>query len=113
MLLRESSEKAGLATDMQIVRGRAADPDGGVPHGAALRRFAEDVLRDGDGLPASRSALLEAVGATQAAHAAGVIASFDAINRVADATGIRLDEESDARAGDLFEELELGALRRA
>ena len=113
MLLRESGERAELGVDMRVVRGHSAEADGGVPNGAALRRFAEDVVRGGEGLAASRGAVLEAVGATQAAHAAGVIASFDAINRVADATGIRLDEQSQARAGDLIEELELETLRSA
>ena len=113
MLLRESSQRAGLGTDMQVVLGRSEDPDGGVPHGAALRAFAKAVLQDSDDLEARRAAVVAAVGADPAAHAAGVIASFDAINRVADATGIRLDEESQARAGDLIESLELEAMRSA
>ena len=113
MLLRESSEHAGLETDLQVVRGRAEDPDGGVPHGALLRRFAEAVLADADDLAASRDALIGAVGPAPAAHAAGVIASFDAINRVADSTGIDLDVPSQARAGDLIESLGLEAMRSA
>ncbi len=113
MLLRESSQRAGLDTDLQVVRGRSEDPDGGVPHGAALRAFAEAVLRDSEDLDVRRATLVAAVGANPTAHAAGVIASFDAINRVADAAGIHLDEESQARTGDLIECLELEALRSA
>jgi len=113
MLLRESSQQAGLGADLQVVHGRSEDPDGGVPHGAALRRFAEAVVREADDLPACRDALLRAVGPGPAAHAAGVIASFDAINRVADSTGIDLDAESQSRAGDLIESLELEAMRSA
>ena len=113
MLLRESSEREGRPADLQVVRGRSEDPDGGVAHGATLRSFAEAVVRGADDLPARRDALLRAVGPGPAAHAAGVIASFDAINRVADSTGIDLDVESQARAGDLIESLELEAMRSA
>lgn len=113
MLLRESSQRAELETDFQVVHGRSRDPNGGIPHGATLRRFAEAVVTGKGDLAATRAAVVEAVGAGPAAHAAGVIASFDAINRVADATGIRLDEESQDRAGDLFEDLGLERLRSA
>ncbi len=113
MLLRESSQRAELETDLQVVQGRSGDPDGGIPHGATLRRFAEAVVTGNGDLAADRAAVVEAVGAGPAAHAAAVIASFDAINRVADATGIRLDEESQTRAADLVEELGLERIRSA
>lgn len=107
MLLRESSERAELDADLQIVRGEAANPDGGIPNGAALRRFAEALVTGSPELAAARSALCEAVGPERAAHAAAVVACFDGINRVADATGIKLDGVVETRAGDLNERLGL------
>jgi hypothetical protein len=113
MLLRESSQRAELDADVRIVRNAADDPDGGVPHGAALGRFAEALVTGSPELASARSALCRAVGPGRTAHAAGIVASFDGINRVADATGIRLDAASEARAGDLIETLELTELGRA
>jgi hypothetical protein len=98
MLLRASSEQV----DMQIVNGRSEDPDGGVEAGAAIRRFALALIRDEADLVEARTALVAAVGPGPAAHAACVAASFDGINRVANATGIALDPESDAIAADLI-----------
>jgi hypothetical protein len=113
MLLRESSQRAGLDADLGIVRGGASLPDGGIPHGAALRRFAEALVTGSPGLPDARSTLSAALGPERTAHAAGVVASFDGINRVADATGIRLDTASEQRAGDLIASLDLTDLGRA
>ncbi len=107
MLLRESSQRAELDADLQIVRGEAEKPDGGIPHGAALRRFAEALVTGSPELAAARSALCEAIGPERAAHAAAVVASFDGINRVADATGIELDPIAQTGAGDLIESLGL------
>lgn len=113
LLLRESSAQAELDADLQIVRGASADPDGGIPHGALLRRFAAALVTGREELASARAALCQAIGPERAAHAAGVVASFDGINRVADATGIRLDASSEQRAGDLIEDLGLAALRNA
>ncbi len=99
---------------MRIATGRATSVDGGVPHGEVLRCFAAAVLGDGDGLDEARAACVEAVGASATVQAASIIASFDGINRVADATGIRLDAETAQGMGvGITEELELGELAAA
>ena len=90
---------------MRVVLGEAEDPDGGVEHGAELRAFAMAVLgKEGD-LADARAALVDAVGPERAGQAARIVSSFDGINRVADATGIRLDEQ--ARIAPVIEELRL------
>ncbi len=84
--------------DIRIAIGDAETADGGIQHGAVLRRYAMAILKEEPDLIAARAACIEAVGESATAQAASIIASFDGINRVADATGIRLDPEM---AGDL------------
>lgn len=90
-----------------MVTGTAAAPDGGVAHGALLRRFASAVVRNDPDLPAARQACLETLGERRTVHAAQVVASFDAINRVADATGIEVDDEMRGAGDPIVAELEL------
>ena len=110
-LLRESGRREGRDFDMRVVLGDPAAADGGVEHGALLRRFALAVLGKSDeSLAEVRGELLDALDASRAGHAARIVASFDGINRVADATGIRLDSEMAAPVQDLIEELRLGEM---
>lgn len=72
--------------------GKAAD-DGGIRHGRLLVEFAEAVIGDDDArLQAVRSRLADAAGAEALVDAAAVVALFNAIDRVADATGTPLEE---------------------
>ena len=112
MLLRASGEQAAGDLDLQVVVGRSTDADGGIAHGAQLRRFAVAVISaDPQQIVAAREALVVAVGTERAAQAAGIVAGFDAINRVADATGIALDRRSEGTTLDLVEDLELAGMR--
>ena len=109
-LLRESGKKAGLELDLRVVLGDSEDADGGVEHGALLRRFAMAILgRSDEDLAAVREEASRTLGAARAAQAGRIVASFDGINRVADATGIRLDAQVATPNADLIEELELGS----
>ena len=98
-----------------MATGKADDEDGGVAHGARLRRFAISVLSSADDLDDARESLIEVIGERATAQAASIIGCFDGLNRVADSTGIRLDPESMARgASKIVEILEfekLGAAR--
>jgi hypothetical protein len=98
-----------------MVTGQAADKDGGIPKGELLRSFAEAILDRSRDVAEARKACVDVLGDEATAQAASVVASFDGINRVADATGIRLDLETTRGGGDeIIRELaleELGAAR--
>jgi len=83
------------------VLGAAAE-GGGVPYGALLIAFAEAVLGEDDArLQQTRSALRQALGDAALVDAAAVVGFFNAIDRVADATGIPLDPERVPQTADL------------
>ena len=65
--------------------------DVGVDQAAELLAFADAAVR-GPGLDAARAALVAALGEAAMVDAAAVIAVFDGITRIADATGIPLEE---------------------
>ncbi len=97
-----------------MATGKAESEDGGVARGAELRSYAKAILEKSARLDTARDALIGALGASATVQAASIVACFDGINRVADATGIRLDPESEAMgAGRIVEKLELEALRAA
>ena len=64
-----------------------------MPYGELLMRFGETVLGSGDDrLIAIRQSLLEAIGPQGLVDAAAVAGLFNAIDRVADATGTPLED---------------------
>ena len=77
-------------------------------HGNLLIRFAEAVLGEEDhALTRARDALAAALGPPGLADAAGVVGLFNAIDRVADATGIPLEPEKAAASADFRAALDL------
>lgn len=86
-----------------------------MPSGALLRRYATAILEESDDLVPAREALIEVLGVSATVQAASIVACFDGINRVADATGIRLDSPTDADGPkqiiEALEFEELGAAR--
>jgi len=95
------------------VLGAAAD-GGGVPHGDRLIEFAEAVLADNDEqLLRVRSALRGSLGDAALVDAAAVVGFFNAIDRVADATGIPLDPERVPQTADFRAALGLDAFTQA
>lgn len=73
-----------------------------MPYGALLIAFAEAVLGEDDArLQQTRSALRQALGDAALVDAAAVVGFFNAIDRVADATGIPLDPERVPQTADL------------
>jgi len=96
-----------------VVLGAAAE-GGGVSHGDRLVEFAEAVLADSDEqLLRVRSALRGSLGDAALVDAAAVVGFFNAIDRVADATGIPLDPERLPQTADFRAALGLDAFAQA
>ncbi len=105
MLLRASGEQKGRSIDLDTVIGKA-DGDGGIPGGSLLAGFAEAVVgEDEEALSEARSAVFDALGPAALVDACGVAATFNAIDRVADSTGIPIDEARVEPSADLRERL--------
>jgi hypothetical protein len=82
----------GKSVDLEKVRGNG-EGDGGVRHGGLLVRYTQAVM---EGDPASieetRAELEREIGSKGIVDTAAVIAVFNVVDRVADATGIPVDE---------------------
>jgi len=86
-----SGQISGAQIDLKAVNGGAVDS--GVAHGAELLAFADAVMaRDADAIARSRNELERALGVGGVSEAAAVIAMFNVVDRVADATGIPIDD---------------------
>ena len=93
--------------DLRAVIGEA-NGDAGVEHGARLVAFADAVMgNDDDTLARERRALRAVVDAEAFVDACALVAAFNVVDRVADATGIPLDPMLYAGSGDVREELGL------
>ena len=109
MLLRASSEHKGQEVDLKGVIGDAAG-DGGVAHGQILVEFAEAVMgADATRLADAGQAVRAALGDAALVDSAAVAAGFNAIDRIADGTGIPIDEERLASTADFRKELGIDA----
>ena len=108
MLLRASGRHSGDQYDFGAINGTAA-ADGGIPHGLLLRHYAEAVLGRVDVVLAwLRAEVTTRLGPAALVDAAAVIGLFNAIDRVADATGIPLEPEKAAGSVELRAELGIG-----
>lgn len=109
MLLRVSSQEVDL--EAALSGDERADPR--VPHGVSLRRFALAVHGgEPDELRWARGELIDLIGPQAVCDAACVAACFEALDRVADATGTRLDEATDAGARVMLAGLGLDELEQ-
>ena len=71
--------------------------DTGIPDADVLIRFAESVVGyDPDETAAARQAVIDRMGEAALVDAAGIAANFNAIDRVADSSGIPLEDEKAA-----------------
>lgn len=78
--------------DLDTVNG-VTGADGGVRHGERLLAFTEAVMGDDDvALARERAALREVLTTGAFVDTCAVIGAFNVVDRIADATGIPLDE---------------------
>ena len=90
------------------------ESDGGVPHGARLIAFTDAVQgSDDEAIERERTALRSVVSPEAFVDVCALVASFNVVDRVADATGIPLDPMLYAMSGDIREELQLARFRSA
>ena len=106
MLLRGSGEHTGDDYDLTaIVKDGVAD--GGVAAGAALAAYADAFFEDGSGFAAARDRLQMEVGEEASIDAAAIVAIFNAVVRIADSTGIPLEEAKAQMSADFRDDLGL------
>jgi hypothetical protein len=105
-MLRASIEYSGSDADLNGISQGAKAGDAGIEHGERLTIFAEAAVSgDRAELDTARDALRDAAGSAVVVDAAGVVANFERMVRIADGTGIPLDNVVSALSGDIREEL--------
>lgn len=103
-MLRASKEHAGEVYDLSAIT--AGSGETGVAEGGLLIEFGEAVLGDDDDrLAVARAALVDALGGAALADAAGIVGLFNAIDRVADATGAPLEDWKAAQTESMRDDL--------
>jgi alkylhydroperoxidase family enzyme len=87
-----SGQQNGKTYDLRAVIGQD-DLESGIPASVALSRFAKAICEnDGVSIAACRAEVADQLGEAAMLDAAATIAAFNAFPRVADATGIPLEE---------------------
>ncbi len=110
-MLRESSAAKGEGYDLNLLVGGSGD--GNIPHGSLLVSFADAVLGTDDArLAAVRAEVHASLGAAALVDAAAVAATFNAIDRVADSTGIPIEDSKADATRDLRAALGIDAFAR-
>jgi hypothetical protein len=106
-MLRASGQVAGQAVELSAVTGKA-EGDAGVEHGARLLAFTDAAMGTDDALlDRERRALLAVLSPEAFVDACALVAAFNVVDRIADATGIPLDPMLQAASGDVQAELGL------
>ena len=90
-MLRESSKQQGTLANLNL-QGAVDHSDSGVAQGRLLTAFAEAAVQRTDALPRLRRQIAEELGEQALVDAAGVVANFQRMVRIADGCGIPLDD---------------------
>ena len=107
-MLRESSTAKGEQYDLTLLTG--GDGDGRIPHGRLLVGFADAVLGgDSRRLAKIRSEFRTTMGDAALVDAAAIAATFNAIDRIADSTGIPIEDANVESTAELRDALGLNA----
>jgi D-serine deaminase-like pyridoxal phosphate-dependent protein len=108
MLLRASGQATGQAFDLHAVTEGTTTVRSGVTHEETLVALAEAMVSDDEqALATARTRILEELGPEALVDAAGVASNFERMVRIADSTGIPLDNFLDEMTVDLRTELHL------
>ena len=107
-MLSLSADLSDAKVDIKLINGVDEFAGGGIKYGSELMRFAESVARrDQSTLIEAREQLLQAAGTEVLIDTAGVAANFQRMVRIADCTGIPLDERNMALSANVRSELKL------
>lgn len=110
MLLSLSSQLNGDEVNLHAIT-QGQEVDSGVPASNELVSFAENVLRgQGEELNQARNELIAILGPQAMVDAAAVIANFSRMVRIADGTGIPLDDMMAEYSSDMRADLGLNSL---
>ena len=94
--------------DLAAITNVDAADSSGIAHAAELIAFTDALVKGGDDeLAQARAHLLAAVGSEGLVDTAGIVANFQRMVRIADATGIPLDTALDVASQDVRDELAL------
>jgi hypothetical protein len=106
-MLSLSAENSNTDVDLSIVNGDDI-ASSFVRYSAELMRFAEAVAgRNPDSIAVARQALFDEAGNDVVVDAAAVAGNFQRMVRIADSTGIPVDERMNALSGSIQKELDL------
>lgn len=104
-MLRESSQRSGTLDSLNLQGTVNPDADSGVAQGSLLTAFAEAAVRQTDALPGLRERIATELGPQELVDAAGIVANFQRMVRIADGCGIPLDDFTRDATDDCREEL--------
>ena len=106
-MLSLSAELSDTEVDLQLINGHHSG-ESNVPYASELMKFAEAVAsRDATVLDDAREALLKQAGPEVLVDAAGVAGNFQRMVRIADCSGIPLDDIMMAASADIPDQLGL------
>ena len=105
-MLRESSQRSGTLDSLNIL-GAVDESDSGVPHDSLLTAFAEAAVGQTDALASLRDRIATELGVQELVDAAGVVANFQRMVRIADGCGIPLDDFTKEASNEWREKLGL------
>jgi hypothetical protein len=113
VLLRESSDAAGDPVDLSAVVAEH-DNGGGVAHGKLLLELAEAVLSgDAARSSAARRRLRRTLGDAAFVDTCATIASFNAVVKIADGSGIPLEDYKEENSREIRRQLSIAKFSAA
>lgn len=98
----------GTEVNLQALTDEQVATASGVEHGEVLLAFAEAMVgEDDDGLAQARQTVMQAMGPAAMVDVAGVASNFERMVRIADGTGIQLDDRMAALSQEVRTALHL------